>query len=113
MAKKLKHIILDKRIEIWGKNTIKNELNEIDCAEEKIKEVWSSITPQTGSIKKAQAGTFFADVTTKITIRYSAFKELKNDNWIIFKGHRFDIKYILNPFFKNETLEIFCSEVIE
>lgn len=101
------------RIDIYGKQEIENELGETDYKPKKLTTVWAKITPQTGSMKNAQAGTFFADVTTKIEMRYSAFPELKSDNWIMFKGHRFDIKYPLNPYFKNEFWEIFCNEVLE
>ena len=103
---------LDKRIEVWGKTAIKNELKETDYQDTKIKSIWASIIPQTGSMLKGQANTILTNTTHKIVCRYSSGKDIKNDMWIMFKGHRFDINYILNPYFKNEKLEIFCTEVI-
>jgi len=104
---------LNKRIEIWGKIKITNELGETDYTEAKIKTIWASIVPQTGSLQRGQVETILSNVTTKFICRYSSGKDIAQDMWIIFNGKRNDIKYILNPYEKNESLEIFCTEVIE
>ncbi len=105
---------LDKKISIWDNNVeFINEVNEKDYRPGLIKSIWSEIIPQTGSLQKQQANTILSNVTHKIKVRYASGKEITQDMWFIFKGHRFDIKYILNPFFSNEFLEIFCEEVIE
>ena len=51
-------------------------------------------------------------VTTQIKVRYGAGKDITQDMWLVCKGHRFDIKYILDPYLKHEYLEIFCEEII-
>jgi len=113
---------LNKRIEIWGKTEIENELGETeienelgetDYTEAKIKTIWAAIIPQTASLQKGQVETILSNTTHKIICRYNAGKDIKQDMFIMFNGHRFDINYILNPYFKNESLEIFASEVIE
>jgi len=105
---------LDKKIEIWG-NDIKfiNEVNEEDYKPGVIKSIWSEIVPQTGSLQKQQANTILSNVTHKIKVRYASGKDITQDMWFMYKNHRFDIKYILNPYFTNEFLEIFCEEIIE
>ncbi|OOM81788.1 phage head-tail joining protein [Clostridium puniceum] len=104
---------LDKRIEIWGNIEFLNkELNETEFEKKKIKNIWSKIIPQTGSLQKQQANTVLSNVTHKIKVRYAAAKDVTQDMWFIYKGHRFDIKYILNPYYSNEFLEIFCEEII-
>lgn len=105
---------LNKRIEIWGNVTFVNELDEDDMKPGLIKDkpIWASVIPQTGSLQKQQGDTILSNVTHKIKIRYGAGKDITQDMWIMFKGHRFDIKYILNPYFSNEFLEIFCEEII-
>lgn len=104
---------LKHKIEIWGKEKTTNELLEIDFVDKIIKTMWSAIIPQTGSMQKGQVKTILSNVTTKFKVRYNSGKAIAYDNWIMFKGKRHDIKYILNPYEKNEFLEIFCSEVIE
>lgn len=99
------------RIEIYGKTQIENELGETDFTFGKIKTIWAAIIPQTSKMQSGQANTILSNTTHKIIVRYD--KGITQDMYIMFKGKRFDINYILNPYFKNETLEIFCSEVVE
>lgn len=111
---------LRNRVDIHGNVKFKNELGETSFKFMKIKSIWASIVPQTGSLQKQQADTILTNVTHKIIVRYSAVKsiveedisELKNMQ-IFFQGRRFEVKYPLNPYERNETLEIFCQELIE
>jgi SPP1 family predicted phage head-tail adaptor len=104
---------LNKRIEVWGKNKFQNELLETDYVDKKIKSIWGCLLPQTGRAKRGQVDTISSNTTIKLIVRYSSGKDISEDMWIIYMGHRFDIDYILNPYFKNETLEIYCTEVVE
>ena len=103
---------LNKRIEIYGNVTHENEVGEESSRFEKIKSIWASVVPQTASLQRQQADTILTNVTHKIIVRYSAGKEITKEMEIHFKGHIFEIKYILNPYFTNETLEIFVQEVL-
>lgn len=106
---KLKH-----KVELWGNVKVKNELNEWDIEPKKIKDIHSEIIPQTGNMQKQQGiETILSKVTHKIIVRYLAGKEITQDQWFMYRGKRFDISYILNPYFSNEKLEFFCEEVIE
>ena len=104
---------LNKRIEIWGKTKVTNEIGESDFVEVLIQTIWSAIIPQTGNMQKTEADTILSNVDVKFKVRYIAGKNIKTDNWIIFKGQRYDIKYILNPFEKNEWFELFAESVTE
>ena len=104
---------LDNKIEIWSNDVkFENEVGESDYRQGLIKSIWSEIVPQTGSLQKQQANTILSNVTHKIKVRYASGKDITQDMWFIYKGHRFDINYILNPYFSNEFLEIFCEEII-
>lgn len=103
---------LNHRVDIYSKTEVKNELGEVDYEYRKLKTVWAEIRPQTGSLQQQQADTILANVTHKVIVRYDGCKDLNNDMYIMYRGKRFDIKYILNPYFSNETLELFCEEVI-
>ena len=103
---------LNKRIELWGKVEFTNELLETTYRDNKIKTIWAEVVPQTGSLQRAQAETLLSNTTHKIIVRYGSGKDIKEDMWFIFREHRFDIKYILNPYFRNEKIEIFVEEVI-
>ncbi len=101
------------RIEIHGNIKGTNELGEVSYSFGKIKTIWAAIIPQTGTLQKQQADTILTNVTHKIIVRYSTGKDITKNMQIYFKGHRFEVKYILNPYFRNETLEIFCQELME
>jgi len=109
-AGKLKH-----SVELWGNVKIKNSMNEESVKPDLIRKVkYVEIIPQTGSLQKHQGtDNQLSKVTHKAIIRYHAGKDIKQDQWFMFRGSRFDIRFILNPFFLNEKLEIFLEEVIE
>jgi SPP1 family predicted phage head-tail adaptor len=101
------------RIDIYGSTKTTNEIGETEYIDGKVARIWAYIIPQTGSIQKQEVETILSNVTHKIIVRYQAGKSITQDMHIMFRGKRFDIKYILNPHFTNQTLEIFCQEVIE
>jgi len=105
---------LNKCLEIWGKVEFTNELNEKDFRDALIKTAWGGfdkVNQQTGNQIIGVADTIFSKTTHKIKLRYHTSKTLTEANWFMYEGHRFDIKYILDPFFKHESLEFFCEEV--
>jgi SPP1 family predicted phage head-tail adaptor len=104
---------LNRRIDIFGNSVISNELGETDFSAGKIKTIWAAVIPQTGKLQTQEANTILSNVTHKIIVRYEAAKDITQDMFIMYQGHRLNIKYILNPFFANVTIEIFCEEVIE
>lgn len=106
-SNRFKHLV-----EIHGNKKYINELEETAYRYEKIKSIYAEIVPQAGSLQKQQADTILTNVTHKIVVRYSAGKDITKDMQVFFRGHRFEIKFILNPYFRNETLEIFCQELL-
>lgn len=100
------------KIDIYGNIEYENSIGETSFKFDKIKTIWAVIIPQTGALQRQQADTILTNVTHKIVVRYNAASDVTKDMKIKFKGHDFDIKYILNPHFSNETLEIFVQEVL-
>lgn len=105
-AGKLRH-----RIQLWGKVKDSNELKQTTYKEKLIRTIRAEIIPQTGSLQRAQANTILSNTTHKIRVRYGSGKDVQKDMWFIYKDKRFDIKFVLNPYFRNEELEIFVEEV--
>ena len=103
---------LNRKIDIYGKIEYENAAGETAVKHGRIKTIWAEIMPQTATLQRQQADTILTNVTHKIVVRYSAAKDLTHDMEIKYKHHLFKIKYILNPYFSNETLEIFVEEVI-
>ena len=103
---------LKHRIDIYGKIEYENAAGETAVKHGKIKSIWASLIPQTGTLQRQQAETILTNVTHKIIVRYSAGKDIAHDMEIKYKHHSFEIRYILNPYFNNEFLEIFVEEVI-
>lgn len=112
---------LNKRVDIYkkaqpedseGKKQL-NELGEVYYTDSKLKTIWASIVPQTGKLQIQQANTILSNVTHKIIVRYESGKDITQDMYIMYGTHRFDISYILDPYYKHETLELFAQEVIE
>ncbi|MCG7410580.1 head-tail adaptor protein [Paenibacillus sp. ACRRX] len=106
-AGKMRH-----RMELWGNVDSINELLETSIKPKRMRDVWCEIIPQTGTMQRAQADTIISKCTHKIKMRYGSGKDIKPDMWLQFGVQRFDIKYILNPYFRNESLEIFVEEVV-
>ena len=103
---------LKHRINIYANVEYENEIGETSYKFERIKSIWAAIVPQTGTLQKQQADTILTNVTHKIFVRYNAAKDITKDMKIHYKDHEFVIRYILNPYFNNETLEIFVEEVL-
>ena len=100
------------RIDIHGKIEYKNEAGETSVKHGLLKNIWAQIMPQTAVLQRQQADTILTNVTHKIVVRYTAGEDITHDMEIKYKQHTFKIKYILNPYFNNETFEIFVEEVI-
>ena len=111
--KDLKHNVYNRKVDVWGNVTFINELGEVDYTTAKIKTIWAKIVPQTGSLQKTQAETILTNTTHKIIVRYLSGEFIKESDFITFRDKRYDIKFILNPFFRDEFLEIFCEQVLE
>lgn len=104
---------LNSRLDVYGKIEKENELGEKDYSYGKAKTIWAEITPSGGSIKNSQGNTSYSDISHKILIRENSITNLTNDMYFMFKGQRYDIKYF-NPNFKyRDSIEIFCSLVVE
>jgi len=101
------------RVDVFGNVKYVNELEETAYKFMKILDLWASVVPQTGKLQNQQADTILTDVTHKVVVRYTAGMTITKDMQIHFRGHKFEIKYILNPYFSNETLEIFCQELLD
>ena len=100
------------KIKILTNQKTTNELEETTYKFLPVKTIWAAVIPQTGSLQKQVAETILTNVTHKIIVRYSAGKDITKDMRMGYKNHEFEIKFILNPYFKNETLEIFVQEVL-
>lgn len=102
-----------KKIEVWGNSKTVNDLMETVYVPAKIKTIWAAVIPQTGNLMRQQVDTVLSNVTHKVITRYHSGKDITSSMYFMFKGRRMDIKFILNPYENNETLEIFCEEVME
>lgn len=103
---------LTKRVEVWGMVDTENAIGSIEKRPAKIKTIWAEIIPTTGSMGD-RVGTEFAKMTHKVRVRYSAGRDITNTHFLKYAGRRYDVLYMLNPFEKNEIIELFTSEVME
>lgn len=101
------------RVEVWGEVEYENAAGEIDTRYEMLKKVWATVIPQTGKLQEQPAETILTHVTHKIIMRYGTNDDITKEMEIRFRGHRFKIRHILEPYFLNRTLEIFVEEVLE
>ncbi len=104
---------LNRKVEVWQRRTLdtRNELGQQDYKDEKVKTVWAAVIPQTGSLLAGRAAdTQLSQTTHKIKCRYT--KDIKPDMWLMYEGERYDILYILDPYQKHESLEMFCKVVV-
>ncbi len=104
---------LNNRIDVYSKVEFENVLLEKDYKYEKSSSIWAEITPMSGTEKTGQANTKYADISHKIVIRDKAIPNLSNDMYFMFKGQRYDIKSFYPNFKFRDSIEIFCSLVVE
>lgn len=104
---------LRNRIDVYENVKYKNSLGQTAYKFMKVDEMWASLVPQTGKLQNQQAETILTNVTHKVIVRYTAGKDITKDMQIYYKERRYAIRYILNPFERNETLEIFCEELMD
>lgn len=104
---------LKNKVDFYGKSKIENELGEVDFDYKKIKTIWGEITPQGGTIKESQAGNIYADISHKITIRANELKNISNDMYFIHKDLKYNVKYSYPNFKYRDSVDIFCSLVVE
>ena len=101
------------KVDVYAKIEYTNALNEKAHKYDKFFSTWAQVIPQTGKLQSQAADTILANVSHKIKVRYAVGKNISEDMYIMARGKRFNIKYILNPYYSNEWLEIFCEQVIE
>lgn len=105
--------MLKNRLEVWGVVTAteKNRLGQYPKEEKKLFSVYGAILPMTGGLLSGrQAETTLTRTTHKIVTRYT--DKIKSSMFIMYKGTRYDILYIQDPYLNGERLEIFCEVVI-
>lgn len=107
-AGKLRH-----KVAWYQKLKAKNEQGKTTYEDRFVKYIWCDIIPQTNNMQHRPADTILTKCTHKIKCRYLSGKEIQNNGHFIYRGRRFDIKYVTEPYFAQEYLEIFVEEVIE
>lgn len=105
--------VTNHKVQAWKKEKIEDEQYQVSFTEVLFKEIGAQIIPQTAKLQRGQVENIVSNTTHKIVCRYEAGKDITQDMYIIFRNKKFDINYILNPYFNNEWLELFCQEVIE
>lgn len=86
----------------------KDALGQYPVLEKTVAVVWCGVTPQTGSLLTGRpAETVLSRTTHKVTIRYRP--GITADMWLEIGGEPYYILYILDPYLRHETLELFCE----
>lgn len=105
--------ICKNRCELWRTVTAteKNRLGQYPKEDKKVMDFWCAVLPQTGGLLNGRpADTTLTRTTHKIVCRYT--NEIKSSDWIVYKGTRYDILYIMDPYLNSERLEIYCEVVV-
>ena len=95
---------------LWHMGTApeKDALGQFPAVPQKICDLWCGVVPQTGSLLTGRpAETQLSRTTHKVVIRYR--KGVTPDMWLEIQGQRYEILYILDPYLRHETLELFCE----
>ena len=95
-------------IKVMGTGEEKDETGQYPAEEKTVAAVWCQVVPQTGSLLTGRPGeTVLARTTHKIVMRYR--KDITPDMWVEVDGEKYDILYILDPYLKHISLELFCE----
>ena len=82
---------------------------------EKVSTVWAEILPTTVGTKEEEldGNSMRQIVSHKITVRKNAIKAPRNDMYFIFQGQKYEVKYFMPHYQKNDLIEFYCKLVIE
>ena len=95
-------------IKVMGTAAEKDETGQYPAEEQTVAAVWCQVVPQTGSLLTGRPGeTVLARTTHKVIIRYR--RGITPDMWIEVEGERYDILYVMDPYLKHISLELFCE----
>lgn len=95
-------------IKVMGTAAEKDETGQYPAEEKTVAAVWCQVVPQTGSLLTGRPGeTVLARTTHKIVMRYR--KDITPDMWVEVEGERYDILYVMDPYLKHISLELFCE----
>ncbi len=103
--------MLNRRVEVWGKAEIKNEIGQTAFTDSLIKTVWAQFVSLSGSMTWQQTENTLSDSTHKIVMRFKSAYDIPNGYWFRYAGRRFDIQYFSNINEANWMIEFFCMEV--
>lgn len=101
---------LDKRITFIGYNEEENEIGQTVLVKKEIKTVWARVETARGR-EYYEAQKIRNENSYKFITRFYA--DVTEDMLIKFKERIFEIKNIINPYMKNEMLEIMCIEKVK
>lgn len=104
---------LKNRVDVYGKMDFVNEYGEIDLRYDKIKSLWAEVTPQSGRDITGKGNTIYSDISHKFTIRRNSITNLTNNMYFVFREQRYDIKYFLPNYKYGDSIDVFCSLVVE
>lgn len=95
---------LDKRIEVWGVTEITDDYGT-HTQDGKLYTCWAMVEGQRGK-EYYEADKIANADNYKITIRYR--KNINESNKIHYRGMIYEIQSIVNPYYSNEKLELYC-----
>ncbi|WP_288300751.1 phage head closure protein [uncultured Veillonella sp.] len=101
--------LLNKRIEILGKQAVTDEYGFDTQADVVVYRCWASIEPVRGKVFYEMERK--ADMEySKITIRWRP--GVTHDMKVKYQDHLYDIDTIVDPYMRHEALELYCTEEV-
>lgn len=105
--------MLDKKIEVYKKQKIINDIGQTEYKYSLHKKVWASIMPTSTKVSNYIAETDRAEHTFKFIIRENSIKDITRDMYFIYKNQRYNIEYFVPNFKNKDRKEIICKLVVE
>lgn len=105
--------ILKQRVEIWhnAKSEKPNRLGQYELVPTLYATTWAGIQPKTYTLLRGRTGdTELLNTTHLIYMRYRT--DLTPDMWIMYKGQRYNITYIMDMDYTHKRLELYCEVVV-
>lgn len=99
---------LDKKVDVYSKNEIENELGQIEYAHTFVKKVWANIIPMSTKENNFVAETTVADYKFKFVLRAKSLN-VTRDMFFIYKNQKYFIEYIVPNFKNQDRIEVVCN----
>lgn len=103
---------LDKKVQVYKKQEVINDLGQTEYQYNFYKNIWANITPLSNKHINYIAETNKIEHNFKFILRENSIKDLSRDMYFIYKNQKYNVDYFVPNFKNKDRIEIICKLVV-